>query len=154
MNKIAQFINYHRVLGSNYARNQMMSKTAGIIPSSRLGKLTTGALGVGGALAAAKAMQPEPSMLENMYDGGRDMLSNMSQEDLMGYANLLNQMSSQGGYSMGYDAGSMSPVDYSMSDIGDPYASMGYAAQDPYASMGYEAQMSPEEMAQYMAYYQ
>lgn len=177
MNKIAHYIEYYRNLGSQYALTQgTTTKTAGLMPSSRMGKATLGALGIGGGIAAAKAMSPEPSMVENMYEGGKDMLSDMSQEDMMGYANLLQQMSGGGGYSMGYDAGSASPVDYSMSDLGDPYASMGYdtqdpyasmgyaaqdpyasmgyVAQDPYASMGYEAQMSPEEMAQYMAYYQ
>lgn len=167
MNKIAHFIEHYRNLGSQYALSQgsTSTKTAGFMPSSRMGKAALGALGIGGGIAAAKALSPEPSMMENMYEGGKDMLSNMSQEDMMGYANLLQQMSGGGGYSMGYDAGSASPVDYSMSDLGDPYASMGYAAQDPYASMGYaaqdpyasmgyEAQMSPEEMAQYMAYYQ
>jgi hypothetical protein len=86
-----------------------------------------------------------------MYEGGKDMLGNMSQEDVMGYANLLSQLQGgAGGYSMGYSAGSPSPSDYAMQDLGDLGA---YAEQDPYATMGYEAGMSPEEMQQYMAYY-
>jgi len=77
------------------------------------------------------------------------MLSNMSQDELMGYANLLGGLNagSGSGYSLqGYDAGSASPADYAMEDIG-------YADYDPYSQMGYQAQMSPEEMQQYMAYY-
>lgn len=148
MNKLAHFIEHYRALGAQDALNAGHTKTARFMPSSRLGKAALGALGIGGGIAAAKAMsQPEPGMLENMYEGGKDMLSNLSQDDIMGYANMLQQLNdSGGGYSMGYDAGSLSPVDYGMQDIG-------YADYDPSSQMGYEAQMSPEEMQQYMAYY-
>ena len=154
MNKLAYFVEHYSNLGRQAAIQDIQNghtKTAGIIPSSRMGKALLGAAGLGGGLAAYKATRPEPSALENMYEGGKDMLSNMSQEDLMGYANLLSQLQSGGGgYSMGYNAGSPSPSDYAMQDLGDLG---GYAAQDPYATMGYEAGMSPEEMQQYMAYY-
>lgn len=159
MNKLAQFVDYYKNLGRQAAQADR-EKTAGFLPSSRLGKAGLGALGLAGGIGAAKALsQPEPSALESIYEGGKDMLSNMSQEELMGYANMLSQLQQGGGYSMGYDAGSPSPADYTMQDIGayDPsYASgydAGYADYDPSASMGYEAQMSPEEMSQYMAYY-
>ena len=148
MNKLAHFIDHYRTLGAQAALSGGQTKTAGFLPSSRLGRAALGALGIGGGVAAAKAMsEPEPSALENMYEGGKDMLSNMSQDDLMGYANMLQQLNAGGGgYSMGYDAGSVSPTDYAMQDLG-------YVDYDPSSQMGYEAQMSPEEMQQYMAYY-
>ena len=159
MNKIAQFVEHYRNLGIQAALANR-EKTAGFMPSSRMGKAALGALGLAGGVGAAKALsQPEPSTLENIYEGGKDMLSNMTQEDMMGYANMLSQLQGGGGYSMGYDAGSPSPADYAMEDIGayDPsYASgydSGYANYDPSHSMGYESQMTPEEMQQYMAYY-
>ena len=147
MNKLAQYIDYYRNLGRQAALSETQ-KVAGIMPSSRLGKAALGALGIGGGIAAARAMsRPEPSALENMYEGGKDMLSNMSQEDLMGYASLLQQLQGGGGaYSMGYDSGTPSPTDYAMQDIG-------YYAPSPADQMGYEAQMSPEEMELYRAYY-
>ena len=150
MNKIAKFVDYYRNLGRQAALADRQ-KAAGFMPRmprSRMGKAALGALGIGGGIAAARALsQPEPSALENMYEGGKDMLSNMSQEELMGYANLISQLQSGDGYSMGYSAASPSPSDYAMADIGpiDSY--------DPSSQMGYEAQMSPEEMQQYMAYY-
>ena len=149
MNKIAQFVDYYRNLGRQDAM-AASQKTAGMLPSSRLVKAALGALGIAGGIGAAKALsRPEPSTLENLYEGGKDMLSNMSQEDLMGYARLLQNAQGGGGYSsMGYSAASPSPSDYAMQDLG----SMDYG-EDPYAQMGYEAQMSPEEMQQYMAYY-
>jgi len=147
MNKLAQFVEHYRNLGRQAALADR-EKTAGILPNSRMGKAALGALGIGGGIAAAKALsRPEPSTLENLYEGGKDMLSNMTQEELMGYANMLSQLQRGGGYSMGYDAGSISPVDYSMQDIGQEYA------YDPSSQMGYEAAMSPEEMQQYMNYY-
>jgi hypothetical protein len=150
MNKLAHFVDYYRNLGRQAALQQT-EKTAGMMPRSRLGKAALGALGIGGGIAAAKALsQPEPSAMENLYEGGRDMLSNMSQEELMGYANMLSQLQGGGGgggYSMGYSAGSPSPTDYTMQDLGEGYA------QDPSSQMGYESQMTPEEMQQYMAYY-
>ena len=148
MNKLAQFINHYRALGARDAINNSRTKTAGILPSSRLGKAALGALGIGGGIAAARALsRPDPSALENMYEGGKDMLSNMTQEDLMGYTNILQQLNSvDPGYSMGYDAATPSPADYAMEDLD-------YAQYDPSSQMGYEAQMSPEEMQQYLAYY-
>ncbi len=148
MNKIAHFVEYYRNLGHQAALADR-AKTAGFLPKSRLGKAALGAIGLGGGIAAAKALsRPEPSALENLYEGGKDMLSNMSQEDLMGYANLLSQLQQGGpGYSMGYSSGSSSPTDYMLEDIGGGY---GY---DPASQMGYESQMTPEEMQQYMAYY-
>ena len=151
MNKLAHFVNYYRNLGQQAALADRQ-KVASFMPRSRLGKAALGALGIGGGIAAAKALsQPEPNVLENMYEGGKDMLSNMSQEELMGYANLLSQLQGGGGYSMGYSSGSPSPSDYAMEDIG-PMESA-YANYSPDSQMGYEAQMSPEEMQQYMAYY-
>ena len=152
MNKLAHFVQYYRNLGHQAAKENM-AKTAGVLPNSRLGKAALGALGLGGGIAAAKALsRPEPSALENMYEGGKDMLSNMSQEDLMGYASLFNQMRGGGpGYSMGYDAGTPSPSDYTMQDLGQ--LDQAYAQYDPTTQMGYESQMTPEEMQQYMAYY-
>lgn len=147
MHKLAQFVDHYRALGAQHALSQSREKTARFLPSSRLGRAALGALGLGGGIAAAKSMStPEPSTLENIYEGGKDMLSNMSQEDVMGYATMLQQLNAGGGYSMGYDAGSPSPSDYAMQDIG-------YDDYDPYAQMGYQAQMSPEEMQQYLAYY-
>jgi hypothetical protein len=155
MNKLASFIQYYRDLGSQAALQQGQEKTARLMPRSRLGKAALGALGLGGGIAAAKAMsQPEPSTLENMYEGGKDMLSNMTQEDVMGYANMLQQLQGGGGggYAMGYDASSLSPSDYAMTDLGSGY-DQSQVNYDPYATMGYEAQMSPEEIQQYMNYY-
>ena len=147
MNKLAQYIDYYRNLGRQAALAETQ-KVASIMPRSRLGKAALGALGIGGGIAAARAMsRPEPSALENIYEGGKDMLSNMSQEDLMGYANLLQQLQGGGGgYSMGYDSGAPSPMDYAMQDIG-------YYEPNPADQMGYEAPMSPEEMELYRAYY-
>ena len=158
--KLATYLEFYRNLGRKAAL-QETNKTAGFMPKSRLGKAALGAVGLGGGIAAAKALtQPEPSTLESMYQGGKDMLSNMTQEDMMGYMNMLSQLQGGGGgYSMGYDASSPSPSDYSMQDLGDydTSYSMGYdsayAQPDSYSSMGYEAQMSPEEIQQYMAYY-
>lgn len=151
MNKIAQFVEHYKSLGRQAALTNL-EKTAGILPNSRLARAGLGALGLAGGIGAAKAMSsPEPSTLENMYEGGKDMLSDMSQEDLMGYANLLSQLQGGGGYSMGYDASSPAPMDYAMQDLGQLDNS--YSQYDPYSSMGYESQMTPEEMQQYMAYY-
>ena len=151
MNKLAQFIEYYENLGRQAAMSDRQ-KTAGFLPTSRLGRLGLGALGLAGGIGAAKALStPEPSALENLYEGGKDMLSNMSQEDVMGYANMLSQLQGGGGYSMGYDSGTPSPSDYTMQDLGQLGAN--YGEYDPYSSMGYESQMSPEEMQQYMAYY-
>lgn len=151
MNKLAQFVQYYRNLGSQAALGET-EKTAGFLPSSRLARAGLGALGLAGGIGAAKALStPEPSALENMYEGGKDMLSSMSQEDLMGYANMLAQLQGGGGYSMGYDAGSPSPSDYAMQDLG--HLDQAYAQYDPTSQMGFEAQMTPEEMQQYMAYY-
>lgn len=151
MNKIAHFVEYYRNLGRQAALADR-EKTAGILPNSRMARLGLGALGLAGGIGAAKALStPEPSALENMYEGGKDMLSNMSQEDLMGYANMLAQLQGGGGYSMGYDAGSPSPSDYAMQDLGQ--LDQVYAQYDPSSQMGYESQMTPEEMQQYMAFY-
>lgn len=150
MNKLAQFVEHYRNLGRQAAISDT-EKTAGFLPSSRLARAGLGALGLAGGIGAAKALStPEPSTLENMYEGGKDMLSDMSQEDLMGYANMLSQLQG-GGYSMGYDAGTPSPSDYAMQDLGQ--LDQAYAQYDPTSQMGYEAQMTPEEMQQYMAYY-
>lgn len=151
MNKIAQFVEYYRNLGRQ-ASLANREKTAGLLPNSRMARLGLGALGLAGGIGAAKALSnPEPSTLENMYEGGKDMLSNMSQEDLMGYANMLAQLQGGGGYSMGYDASTPSPSDYAMQDLGP--MEYGQYAYDPASQMGYESQMTPEEMQQYMAYY-
>lgn len=155
MNKIAYFIEHFRNLGRQAAL-EGGEKTAGFMPSSRMGRLGLGALGLAGGIGAAKALsRPEPSMLENMYEGGKDMLSNMSQEDVMGYANILSQMQGGQGYSMGYNAGSPSPSDYAMQDLGGDYGQDygGYDNYDVDSAMGYGAGMSPAEMQQYMAYY-
>ena len=154
MNKLASFIQYYRDLGSQAALQQEQEKTARFMPRSRLGKAALGALGLGGGIAAAKAMsQPEPSTLENVYEGGKDMLSNMTQEDVMGYAKLLQRLQGdEGGYTVGYDASSLSPSDYAMTDLGDGH-DHSQVSYDPYASMGYEAQMSPEEAQAYLQYY-
>ena len=97
MNKLANYVNYYRNLGRQAALQQT-EKTAGMMPRSRLGKAALGALGIGGGIAAAKALsQPEPSTMENLYEGGKDMLSNMSQEELMGYATMLGQLQGGGG---------------------------------------------------------
>ena len=151
MNKLAQFVDYYRNLGRQAALADR-EKTAGFLPSSRMAKAGLGVAGVLGGIGAAKALStPEPSTLENMYEGGKDMLSNMSQEELMGYASMLAQLQGGGGYSMGYDAGTPSPSDYAMQDLGQmEYNPYGY---DPTSQMGFEAQMTPEEMQQYMAYY-
>lgn len=147
MNKLAHFVQYYRNLGYQAAMADR-TKTAGFLPRSRLGKAALGALGVGGGIAAAKALsRPDPSTLESLYEGGKDMLSNMSQEDLMGYANMLSQLQGNSGYAMGYSSASPSPTDYLMEDINPGYD------YDPDSQMGYESQMTPEEMQQYMAYY-
>lgn len=155
MNKIAYFIEHFRNLGRRAAL-EGVEKTAGFMPSSRMGRLGLGALGLAGGIGAAKSLsQPDPGVLENMYDGGRDMLSNMSQEDLMGYANILSQMQGGGGYSMGYDVSRPSPGDYAMQDLGGDYE-QDYGEYDNFdvdSAMGYGAGMSPAEMQQYMAYY-
>lgn len=151
MNKLAQFVEHYRNIGRQAALADR-EKTAGFLPNSRMARLGLGALGLAGGIGAAKALsKPEPSALENMYEGGKDMLSNMSQEDLMGYANMLAQLQGGGGYSMGYGAGTPSPSDYAMQDLGQmDYGQYDY---DPASQMGYASQMSPEEMQQYMAYY-
>lgn len=151
MNKLAQFVQHYRNLGSQAALGET-EKTAGFLPSSRMARAGLGALGLAGGIGAAKALsKPEPGALENMYEGGKDMLSNMSQEDLMGYANMLSQLQGGAGYSMGYDAGTPSPSDYATQDLGQmDYNQYGY---DPASQMGYESQMTPEEMQQYMSYY-
>ena len=86
MNKIAQFVEHYRNLGRQAALADRQ-KTAGFLPNSRMARAGLGALGLAGGIGAAKALSaPEPGALENMYEGGKDMLSNMSQEDMMGYA--------------------------------------------------------------------
>lgn len=154
MNKLASFVNHYRSLGSQLAVSQQQSgleKTAflgKLLPKSRLGKLGLGAAGLVGGTAAMKAMQPEPSMMENLYEGGKDALSNMSEEDVVRYGNLLSQMYNDPSSLMGYDAqgaGSIDPSMYTMTD-------MGYYP-DASSSMGYEAAMSPEEAQAYLQYY-
>lgn len=157
MNKMASYVQFFVDMGKQAALQEGQTKVANLarlMPKSRMGKATLGLGALGGALAGAKALgQPEPNALENMYEGGKDMLSNMSQEELMGYANLLGQLN-QGGV-MGYDASGVQADPYSLEDMGgyggyeDP---MAYAPQGG-DMMGYDAQMSPEEMQQYMAYY-
>ena len=147
MNKIANFVNFFRVLGaqtaiehSNGHEKTAFARSLGkLVPKSRIGKLGLAGLGGAGAVAAYKANQDQPSTLESMYEGGKEMLSEMSPEEMMGYVNLARSLGG-GDYSMGYDALS---ADYPME--------MAYA--DPSDSMGYEAQMSPEEMQQYLSYY-
>jgi hypothetical protein len=149
MIKVAQFIDHYRRLGAQAAQQQAgQAKHAGLsslLPKSRMGKLGLGALGALGAGAAYKHTQQEPGLLESAYDGGKEMLGNMSQEDLMGYAAMLEQLQGGGGYSQGYAADELSPADYSLEDLGYP--------TNGYDTSGYEAQMSPEEAAQYYAYY-
>ena len=150
MNKLASFVTHYQRLGQEAAFNQLggREKTAflsKLLPKSRLGKLGLGAAGLLGAGAAYKSTREEPSTLENLYEGGKDTLSNMSQEELMGYADLIARLG-RGDTSglMGYSADQqVDPSMYAMTDI----------AQDPYASMGYEAQMSPEEAQAYLQYY-
>jgi hypothetical protein len=152
MNKLAMFVKHYRNLGSQQALSTMsgQEKTAflgKLLPKSRLGKLGLGLAGLGGAGAAYKSMQDQPSTLENLYSGGKDALSNMSQEDLMGYANLIDQLRSGGGSSiLGYGAegGQVDPSMYAMSDM---------YPEDASSSMGYESQMSPEEAQAYLQYY-
>jgi hypothetical protein len=147
MNKIAQYIEHFKGLGAQDALQQIeteQTKQAGILPTSRMGRLGVGALGALGLGAGYKALQPEdPGMLDAALSGGKDMLSNLSPEDLAMYGNLLGNLGQGGGGAMGYDSYQPSPADYALQDI----------EQDPYASMGYETQMSPEEAAQYYAYY-
>ena len=152
MNKLANFAQRFYVLGSNQAAADMSNtKTAGLeslLPKSRLGKAALG-VGAGAAgLMGLKAMgRDEPSTLENLYAGGKDMLSNMSREELMGYAELVNKL--RQGDAMGYDASMGMQADaypYEMEDIG-------YYDQPMGDSMGYASQMSPSEIEQYVNYY-
>ena len=150
MNKLAQFVDYYRNLGRQAALADR-EKTAGFLPSSRMAKAGLGVAGVLGGIGAAKALStPEPSTLENMYEGGKDMLSNMSQEELMGYASILGQLGQGSGYAMNYAAGTPSPSDYSLQDLGQ--LDQEYASYDPSSMMGYSYQMTPEEAYQYMAF--
>lgn len=157
MNKLANFIEYHRNLGRQQAMLDTGSLTkqadvlSKVLPKSRMGRLALGAGVLGGGIAASKALAPkDQSTLESLYSGGKDMLSNVSQEDLMGYLDLVQSLQQGGGQygSMGYSAATPSPSDmYAMSDIGD------YGSYDPSSSMGYDAQMSPEELQQVMYYH-
>ena len=150
MNKLAYFASHYQRMGQEAALNQLggQEKTAflgRLMPKSRLGKLGLGAAGLLGAGAAYKSTREEPSTLENLYEGGKDALSNMSQEELMGYADLISRLG-RGDTSglMGYSADQgIDPSMYAMTDM----------APDPYASMGYESQMSPEEAQAYLQYY-
>lgn len=160
--KIAGFYNHFRALGAQAAiTNVSREKTAGIspamlgemIPRSRIGKLGLAAgLGTAGALGY-NAMRPDPSLMDTIGDS----LGSMSQEDLMGYANMLGALSHpqmQGGYSgaMGYSPiQGMQPED----EYGDYASDIGNFDTGEYADsdMGYSRAMSPEEQAQYLAYY-
>ena len=147
MNKIAQYIEHFKGLGAQAALQQIeteQTKQAGILPTSRMGRLGAGALGALGLGAGYKALrQEDPSMLDSALTGGKEMLSDLSPEDLAMYGNLLTNLGAGGGGYASYDARQPSPADYVLQDIG----------MDPHASMGYESQMSPEEVAQYYAYY-
>ena len=138
MNKIATFITHFRTLGSAYAQGLEKNAVLGkILPKTRMGRLGAGVLGATGAGALFKGMQEEePGMLENAVAGGKDLLSNMSQEDLMQYASLLRG-SPGGEYSMGYSPNEMYATEYPPLDD----------------SMGYAASMTPEEQQAYLAYY-
>lgn len=148
MNKLASFVNHYRQLGAQLAINnasQGLEKNAFLgkmLPKSRLGKLGLGLAGLTGAGVAAKSMQDEPSMMENLYEGGKDALSNLSEEDIARYGNLLSNMYGDAS-TMGYSAGMEDPSMYAMTDM--------YA--DPSSSMGYEASMTPEEAQAYLQYY-
>lgn len=153
MNKLASYVNYYYTMGKQKAVQDLSqtTKTAGLeslIPKSRMGKALLG-VGAGAAgLAGMKAMQPEPpSTLENMYEGGKDMLSNMSQEDIQSYADLVNQLRS--GEVMGYDSAMGMQADAYPYDLED----LGYYDQPAQDSMGYASQMSPQEAQQYLNYY-
>ena len=149
MNKLAHFVEYYKNAGSSAALQNLnggFTKEAGIrdrlarMAGSRLGRLA----GVGAAGTAAglgyKAMNSEdPSMLESMAEGGKEMLSNIDPDTLAQYGAVLSSLSSPGGYQhQGYDPGHISPMDYGIQEI----------AYDP-SSMGYEAAMSPGEASVY-----
>tara|TARA_Y100000310_G_scaffold276458_1_gene293601 strand:- start:1999 stop:2454 length:456 start_codon:yes stop_codon:yes gene_type:complete len=149
MNKIAQYINHFRNLGSQAAMRKIaagQTKQAAAI-SPRLRNVILGLGGGIGAGALYAANKEEPGMLESALEGGKDMLSNTSPEDLAGYGNLLRSLGEGGGSLAEYAAGQPSPMDYDLQDLGGDYAA------DPHASMGYSAPMSPEEEAAYYAYY-
>jgi len=147
MNKMANFINFFKTLGAQTAiehsngheKTAFVRSLGKLMPKSRMGRLGLAGLGGAGAIAAYKANQDKPSTLENMVAGGKDMLSEMSPEEMMGYINLARSLGG-GDYSMGYDALS-----------GEYPMEMAYA--DPADAMGYASQMSPEEMQQYLSYY-
>ena len=148
MNKMASFINHYRALGAQAAIDQIapsQEKTAflnKLIPKTRLGRVGAGIAAGIGAGAAYKGTQEEPSALAEAFEGGKDMLSNMSQEDIMGYINLMQQMNMAGpggGGSLGYaPGGEVDPSAYALQDI---------PMED---SMGY---MSPEEEQVFRTYY-
>ena len=143
MNKIATFINHFRGLGATYAQSvqqQGLEKNAflgKLIPKTRLGRLGAGVAGATGLGALYKGMQDEPGMLENAVEGGKDMLSNMTQEDLMNYAHIL------GATDAGYNQMGYAPT----------YDEMAMEYPDLGGTMGYSAPMTPEEEQAYLAYY-
>jgi len=153
MNKLASYVNYYYTMGKQKALEDLAgtTKTAGLeslIPRSRMGKAMLGLGAAGAGIAGVKAMQPDqPSTLENLYEGGKEMVGNMTQEDIQGYADLINQLRS--GEVMGYDSAMGMQADaypYGLEDLG-------YYDQPAQDSMGYASQMSPEEMQQYIDYY-
>lgn len=162
LTKLASFVQHFRNQGTTAAIHALsrpvtgMQKQAGLanlIPKTRIGRLGgLAGLGTAGALGY-NAMRPDPSLMDTIGDS----LGSMSQEDLMGYANMLGALSHpqmQGGYSgaMGYSPiQGMQPED----EYGDYASDIGNFDTGEYADsdMGYSRAMSPEEQAQYLAYY-
>jgi|11_taG_2_1085331.scaffolds.fasta_scaffold00143_10 hypothetical protein len=143
MQKVANFINFFSALGAQAALdgNQPHIKTAflkRLIPKSRGGRVALGLGALGAGVAGMRASREEPSTLDNMLDGGKEMLSDMSPEEIMGYINLARSMQDPQAAMMGYSA--PGAMDYAM-------------PMDPQESMGYSADMSPEEYNQYLDYY-
>tara|TARA_Y100000592_G_scaffold22091_1_gene34190 strand:- start:9321 stop:9755 length:435 start_codon:yes stop_codon:yes gene_type:complete len=142
MQKVANMVNFFRVLGAQaalegYSSHEKTAFLRRMMPKSRGGKALLGLGALGAGIAGMRAAREEPSALENMYEGGKEMLSEMSPEEIMGYVNLARSMGSGDymAYSPNQGLGDLAYMDPSMD------------------AMGYEAQMSPEEMQQYLSYY-
>lgn len=172
MNKLAQYIDHYRNQGAqaalqnfNSGRAKQASALGAVgrglgraLPKSRMGQLGLGVgAGVAGlaGLGALGAGQSDPGMLEAALSGGKDMLSDLSPEDLAMYGSLLTNLGEGGGGYSHYDAHQPSPSDYALEDIGyaDPSYASGYDAgygggYDP-NTMGYDLPMSPEEESVY-----
>lgn len=169
MNKLAQYIDHYRNQGAQAALqnfNSGQTKQASVLgaigrglgralPKSRMGQLGMGVGASAVGLGALNASQPDPGMLDAALTGGKDMLSDLSPEDLAMYGSLLSNLGGGGAGYTHYDAHQPSPADYALEDVGyaDPSYASGYdsgygGGYDP-NTMGYDLPMSPEEESVY-----